>query len=701
MTEKRIRHKSFADVRGQEQLLSPMTVLEVYPSDGALLEARDRVRALTGNGDHVPAGGVLVLLHEGDYRFPDTLLFDRRDSGKECSPIIWRAAEGERVLFDGADILSREDFRPVPSDDPFYRRFPDPGRVVVFDSASDGSYLPSMDSGFGEGYGDKDNILCAQRENNAWPELFRDEKVLPVARFPRSGWLISESCEDPEENGRKTHSFRCSDPRLQTIAELRGTFYHGYPSYDWAFACAPISDSDRSSGTMTLGRITHKVQNGKRFYLSRVPEALSEPGDYLIRPDIGRIYLIFPEEEGTLRLSRLCGSLVRCEEASHLWFEGIEFGYARGSGAVVMKGCDVRFSGCRMHSLGYNAVRFGRQESPGSHETDNIANGGYDHLVRSCDLYDIGFGAVYISAGNREELKNCNITVENCDIHNFSRTGKCYCFGVYLTSTGARIRNNRFHDGVHSAVWFDGNENVLEYNEFYDLLKESDDAAAVYCGRDYTMGGNIIRWNFFHDMCSDAKTGVSIFGTYCDDNSASLVIYGNLYYHMQGAHHSHGGHDITIENNLIVDGFPNSVHSITFCRYCFPDTLKPGGLHDRLWKRAPVDSPLWRMRYPHKQEYFSWDPDRDGCCPHYCSTSNNVIIRHEPVHPNFDWETPGYANRLEKNPVFDFDPGFVDEAAMDLRLREDSPVYEKMPDFRPIPFEKMGLYRDIYRRTED
>jgi len=40
---------------------------------------------------------------------------------------------------------------------------------------------------------------------------------------------------------------------------------------------------------------------------------------------------------------------------------------------------------------------------------------------------------------------------------------------------------------------------------------------------------------------------------------------------------------------------------------------------------------------------------------------------------------------------FSGDVGFVDAARGDFRLREDSPVYRRIPDFRPIPFEKIGL----------
>ena len=37
------------------------------------------------------------------------------------------------------------------------------------------------------------------------------------------------------------------------------------------------------------------------------------------------------------------------------------------------------------------------------------------------------------------------------------------------------------------------------------------------------------------------------------------------------------------------------------------------------------------------------------------------------------------------------DPGFVDYAKRDYRLKPDSEVFRRLPNFKPIPFEKIGL----------
>jgi hypothetical protein len=39
------------------------------------------------------------------------------------------------------------------------------------------------------------------------------------------------------------------------------------------------------------------------------------------------------------------------------------------------------------------------------------------------------------------------------------------------------------------------------------------------------------------------------------------------------------------------------------------------------------------------------------------------------------------------------DPGFVNMQQRDFRLRPESPVFTRIPGFKPLPLEKMGLRR--------
>jgi hypothetical protein len=698
-----MQHKKYADVQSRyEAPPKPRHILLVSPGKDTLIAARDQVRRMIAEGD--AEGGIRVVLEEGEYRLTQTLHFDERDSGTAYAPVVWTAQQGKKALISGGVRLPAEGFSAVSTGDPLYNRLPMPEQTLVMDLRAHGIESAPYEGGFGQAYAGEDKVADQNMIGNSWPEVFWGDRVLDLVRYPGDDYLLtarSEGRERDKAGDTSPHKigFGYDDSRINGWLEPEKAWMQGYFYYDWANALVRVGQVDRANRRIeSAAEIRYGVRNNMRYYFLNVPEELNVPGQYYLDSDHGRLYILPPEGFASkpLYLSHVKDALFRFDNASHMHVCGMRFSYARGSGVLVFGGDGIAVEGCELCNLGYAAVILGCQRDKTIHYVDRIGNGGVNHIVRSCDIWNTGFGGVSVAAGNRETLEACGIRIENCDIHDFGRLGKCYFFGVSLSSVGVVVSNNRFHAGPHAAIWFDGNDNVIEYNEFYDLLREADDAAAVYCGRDYTMGGNVIRYNYFHDMKSNAKAAVGVFGTYCDDNSASLAYYGNIYHHMQGVHHSHGGHDIVFENNLIVNGHENSKYSVTLHGYGYADEFKSQGMHADLFDRAPTETPLWRSRFPRLYEYSLWEPGVQAK-PHYCVYRNNAIVNHQPLSINFDWDDPDFKNVIENNVQITGDAGFVDEQGLDLRLREDSVVYERIPEFLPIPFEKMGLYRDDYR----
>jgi len=53
-------------------------------------------------------------------------------------------------------------------------------------------------------------------------------------------------------------------------------------------------------------------------------------------------------------------------------------------------------------------------------------------------------------------------------------------------------------------------------------------------------------------------------------------------------------------------------------------------------------------------------------------------------------EAARHFSKVEGNLMTDEPLGLYDEANLDLRLREDSIVFRKLPAFKPIPLENVG-----------
>ena len=110
----------------------------------------------------------------------------------------------------------------------------------------------------------------------------------------------------------------------------------------------------------------------------------------------------------------------------------------------------------------------------------------------------------------------------------------------------------------------------------------------------------------------------------------------------------------------------------------------------------PYREPPWSERYPELVGILEDDPG----FPKRNVVDRNLVVRCE------DWlHTPKMEpylelNRIEDNLVFEefAEVGFVDADNLELQLREDSPVYDRLPEFERIPFERIGLFTDEFRR---
>ena len=112
-------------------------------------------------------------------------------------------------------------------------------------------------------------------------------------------------------------------------------------------------------------------------------------------------------------------------------------------------------------------------------------------------------------------------------------------------------RHNLIDNAPHQAIGFAGNDHLIELNEIHTVCYESNDAGAIYAGRDWTMRGTAIRHNYFHDI--SGFEGRGCVGVYLDDQFSGTEVFGNLFYKVTRAAMIGGGRDCTIANNIFVD----------------------------------------------------------------------------------------------------------------------------------------------------
>jgi hypothetical protein len=129
----------------------------------------------------------------------------------------------------------------------------------------------------------------------------------------------------------------------------------------------------------------------------------------------------------------------------------------------------------------------------------------------------------------------------------------------------------------------------------------------------------------------------------------------------------------------------------------------------RLVEQVDITKPPYSERYPELTDWLDLvedstvtppDPSWHNGAVYYGMLSRrnvfarNLIVDYEEVlrldHPNI--EIAVYDNWTTYE-----DPGFIDRANDDFGLWENAKVFEMIPGFERIPFEKIGIQSDEYR----
>lgn len=659
---------------------------------GSLLQAQKEVRRLLSEGET----GLRVLLSAGEYQIGSPWFFDETDSGTEAFPVIWEAADGEKVLIHSSRLLAKEDIRPVSFSDSLYPRLPCPEKTYVFDLKKLGVKAPCEPLlGFGQGYGEVSQQHCVPGGLSDFA-LYEKERAFVPARYPNDGYVTVEDVIGEVDPGKEPnpYSFVYNDPRPETWSSLEGVRMLGYFFYDWADSSVALASMDKEKKTLTMGsRISYGVRKGHRYYYLNIPEELDVPGEWYIDRREGLAYFIPSEDSALTDIRVVTGkeNLIRARNASHIVFRNLHLGYTRAAAVDICDGDGIRFEGCEISNAGGVGVLLGKDPKR-TLPFGVMGFGGKNHIFRSCDIHDCGFGGLLLYGGDRNTLEPTGITVDNCDIYGFSRIGKTYCFGVSLYTVGANVTHCRIHDAPHSAVYFNGNDNRIEYNELFDVIRESDDASSIYTGRNYAVQGHRICHNYFHDLVSDAETGIGIFGVYADDNSAGIVFDENIFFNVQSAVLFHGGHDLSFSRNLVINRTAKSQYSVRFHAYGYTNTLREGGTHLENLKKVPWQSELWRKRYPHISVYLSWDPDTVQRYPHYCEISGNAFLNHMPMDLYNGHDNPEFCNRVEENLIRSEVPASTPDEAVEY-LKQN-----RLEAYIPFDYHEAGLYQDEFRK---
>ncbi|MBN8215768.1 MAG: right-handed parallel beta-helix repeat-containing protein [Spirochaetes bacterium] len=633
-----------------------------------LARARQAVRDLKKSGGL--KGPVNIELAAGTYELAETFTLGAEDSGTKEAPILYTAKKGAEARILGGRVV--RDFKPVQGAalqkiDPAAR-----GKVLVADLKAQGiTRYGELKNG--PSWGNSDTGM----------ELFFGEKPMTLARYPNAAktaggdpWMrIAEVTVDDGHNihgqrGSKVGQFTVKDGRIAKWVGEPQVMLSGYWFWDWADQRFMVSNIDAATKTITLSNANHPYgfRRNQWFYAYNLLCELDEPGEWYADRERGLLYFWPPSPlEGGVAMVSILSNLIVLENASNIEFRFLTLESCQDTALVARQGAELRLAGCTLRNTGSYGL---------SLEGRNLA-------VLGCDLYQLGDGGMQVSGGDRKTLTPGGNLVENCHIHHYGRWDAMYKGGIHLNGVGNSARRNLIHDGPHTAIFWAGNELVMELNEIHSVVYESGDAGAIYAGRDWTMRGVKVRNNYFHHIYGFEGRGAN--GVYFDDQYSSAEMVGNILWKVPKALLLGGGRDNLVANNLFLE-CDKAVH--IDARGLGWAAGGKDGLIGKL-NAMPFRAEPWKSRYPQLLTLLDDEP---------MAPKGNFVDK------NITWKCEGNSIEGKAAPyvvwgsnLVEVDPRFEDEKAGNFNLKADSPAWAM--GWKRIPTEKIGVYADAWRAT--
>jgi hypothetical protein len=228
-------------------------------------------------------------------------------------------------------------------------------------------------------------------------------------------------------------------------------------------------------------------RKGQWLYVFNLLAKIAGPGDWCLDREGGLLYFWPPAPiaQGEAVATILQVPLVTLKDCSYVTLQGLTLEATRGVGVTVTGGTHNRVIGCTLRNLGGHAV---------------IVEGGVANGVVDCEISGTGNGGISLMGGDRKTLTPAGHDTENNHIHHYSTWNRICNPAISLDGVGNRASHNLIHDAPHQAIAFGGNDHVIEFNDICNVCAESNDAEAIYNGRDWTQRGTEIRYNFLHDI---------------------------------------------------------------------------------------------------------------------------------------------------------------------------------------------------------
>ena len=576
-------------------------------------------------------------------------------------------SDGE-VCFTGGVSFNREDFLPIAENDKMNTVFPHDAieHIICIDM----NKYPLA----------KAHINAAQ--NGKPCEIFINGKRAHLPRYPESSSArTGEVINDTDYKGAGGTFVVDADTRERMKAwhDLSNVCVDGYFCVDWSNARIPIEKYDAQTGRLTtLFLDSYGLAENCPYFFVNVPEEMNTPDTYYMDSERGLLY-VYPDgdaESLTVEMSILNEPFIEISNADNITVEGLKFRLSRDK-AISFTGNYITIKNCTIENI-YEVA---------------IDGEGLYNTVSECEVAHVGKCGINLRAGDKPTLTNGYALIDNNVVHNWGEVNKTGVHAVSVVGVHNRISHNELYDAPHNALHYSGQDHLIEYNYIHHVVQETSDMGATYSGFHWESQGCVLRYNC---ICNVGNESHGSNGIYWDDMLGGQTGYGNILINIAG--HGFiigGGRDHWAYNNIVVNpgGYPVNYDQ----RGCDWEKHFALDKNCQIWKNlfsVPFRSEKWKDKFPSLSK-ITEEPDFEN--PNFPPTPansrimGNVFISTEDC---YIMEKTRQFSNIGNNVKLDVDDdaGFVDRKNGNYNFRPDSPVFDKIPAFENLPFEKMGRY---------
>jgi hypothetical protein len=625
--------------------------------------ARDAIRELKMRNE-LGKTAVTVYLRGGIYTLTQSFRLGEQDSGISGAPITYTTYRQEEVRLSGGVELQVKAFQPVAQTVELKRLAPSAIPHIRRTNLDVRGLAGSQETGW-------DRSQPGQPEKASPEELYIGDEAMHLARWPNKEWATVDSVIDAGTTGTngRPGTFRLNDPRILQWGGAK-VWLKGFWFWDWYDEPIAIRSINPVTHQIALEKpLVYGLKAGARYFAFNILSELDQPGEYYIDREASVLYVWPPAPlvKNRITLSLLSSPIVMLQKASFITIQGLIIEEGRDDGIQIIGGQGNHIRDCLIRNIGKDGV---------------MIQGGWQHVITGSHVYNVGTRGIVASGGDRKTLKLAEHRIVANDVHHYGRRIATVKAGIDIDGIGMQVSHNEIHDAPHIGILFAGNEHVIEFNEIHHVCEETSDAGAIYIGRDWTARGNVIRYNFLHDLVGKSKKN-DVTAIYLDDLASGVEIMGNV---IAGVHRAiliGGGRDNHLENNVLA----NCDIAIAIDARGLTNAFSTMSQNSVLMKRLsamPFGSPPWSARYPQLATILQDDP---------IIPKNNVLqrnIAYGCAQSTINPMARLYGSiELPQDSESDF--GLQVHTGQRRTVSQRTPIQTRLPNWEILPFPDMGL----------